>query len=199
MVTNKRIAYFDLLKLFAVLLVIVGHVVSQYDSRGYSHPINVWIYSFHMSLFMFLSGLFFHNTLKKSFKEMVCSKSILLLLPLVSWSVVNLTMNELIMMPVSGWGNAIGVYLRSFGPIHGLWYLKCLFLYLVICYLAVRLLQNEYLASISTITLFLFLPDVNFTGQMIVFFWSGYFYHKWSDILLGSRIAYQSILGGVLS
>lgn len=61
MVTNKRIAYFDLLKLFAVLLVIVGHVISQYDDRGYGHPINVWIYSFHMPLFMFMSGLFFQT------------------------------------------------------------------------------------------------------------------------------------------
>lgn len=193
---NKRIVYFDLLKLFAVLLVIVGHVISQYDSRGYSHPINVWIYSFHMPLFMFLNGLFFHNTLKKPFKEVVRSKSIQLLLPLVSWSIINLIVNELIEIPILEWDKAIWQYLTSFGPLHGLWYLKCLFLYLVICYLAVKLLRNEYLASLSTMVLFLLLPNVNFLSQMIVFFWAGFFYNKAGDILLSDRGIQRLILRG---
>lgn len=196
MVTNKRIAYFDLLKLFAVLLVIVGHVISQYDDRGYGHPINVWIYSFHMPLFMFMSGLFFQNTLKKPFKEMVRSKSILLLLPLVSWSIINLIVNNLAVLPVSEWNKAVWQYLTSFGPLHGLWYLKCLFLYLVVCYLTVKFLRNEYLASASTVVLFLLLPNVNFSSQMIVFFWTGFFYNKISNAWLDAKGTQWLVLGG---
>ena len=134
-----------------------------------------------MPLFMFMSGLFFQNTLKKPFKEMVRSKSILLLLPLVSWSIINLIVNNLAVLPVSEWNKAVWQYLTSFGPLHGLWYLKCLFLYLVVCYLAVKFLRNEYLASASTVVLFLLWPNVNFSSQMIVFFWTGFFYNKISN------------------
>lgn len=183
---KDRIVYFDLLKLFAVLLVIVGHVISQYDSRGYSHPVNVWIYSFHMPLFMFMSGLFFRHTLLKKIKEIIYSKSILLLLPLFTWSIVNLVLNTLLITPIHDWDKAVWHYITSFGPLHGLWYLKCLFIYLITCYLTVKIVKNEFFAAFLTIVLFMLLPDINFSSQMIVFFWIGHFYSKTNN-----RISYK--------
>ena len=49
-----RIQYIDSLKGFAIVLVVMGHIF------GFSQPedgINTFIYTFHMPLFMFLSGL----------------------------------------------------------------------------------------------------------------------------------------------
>lgn len=196
MLGKNRIVYFDLLKLFAVLLVIVGHIISQYDDKGYNHPINVWIYSFHMSLFMFMSGIFFDYTLKRKFKDVIQSKSILLLLPLFTWSIVNFILNDLLITPIQDWGKAIWHYLVGLGPLHGLWYLKCLFIYLIICFLAVKILKNKILASISTIVLFMLLPDVNFSSQMIVFFWAGYFYDRINDNVVSKNTCNVSILAG---
>lgn len=51
---NARISYIDQLKGIAILLVVLGHVI------GYNNCENsfLWrfIYSFHMPLFMFISG-----------------------------------------------------------------------------------------------------------------------------------------------
>lgn len=56
---RERLVYFDLLKLFAIYLVIIGHCV-QYllPTRPYDEPLYVYIYSFHMPLFMMISGFF---------------------------------------------------------------------------------------------------------------------------------------------
>lgn len=62
-----RIQWPDLLKAFAITLVVIGHVISTYDSRGYHATIAEWIYSFHMPLFMMLSGMFFKYTFGNHF------------------------------------------------------------------------------------------------------------------------------------
>jgi fucose 4-O-acetylase-like acetyltransferase len=49
-----RLQYIDRLKGLAIILVVMGHII------GFSQPedgINTFIYTFHMPLFMFLSGL----------------------------------------------------------------------------------------------------------------------------------------------
>ncbi len=92
---NSRILWPDVLKSLAVFLVILGHVSSTYDSRGYSSPLALWIYSFHMPLFMMLSGMFFKYSLKKDFKSLLIDKSRLLLLPLLSWGLMNFVIEVL--------------------------------------------------------------------------------------------------------
>jgi uncharacterized membrane protein YcfT len=50
----QRIQYIDRLKGLAIILVVMGHIF------GFHQPddgINTFIYTFHMPLFMFLSGL----------------------------------------------------------------------------------------------------------------------------------------------
>ena len=49
----RRIAYIDILKGVAAFLVVLGHIVT-YDADF--HRLYNVIYSFHMPLFMFLSG-----------------------------------------------------------------------------------------------------------------------------------------------
>ena len=49
MVKNERINYLDIAKGIAILLVILGHIYSE-------NPVKVWLYSFHLPLFFFISG-----------------------------------------------------------------------------------------------------------------------------------------------
>jgi len=51
----KRLLYIDIAKGFGILLVALAHN----DLAGYAPLLYHWIYSFHMPLFFFLSGLFF--------------------------------------------------------------------------------------------------------------------------------------------
>ena len=177
MIKNARIQWPDILKAFAIILVIIGHVVSTYDVRGYDSPIARWIYSFHMPLFMMLSGMFFKYTLDKPFWSMIKIKCRTLLLPLFSWSIILLLFQLIVTTPFSEWEPCVKDWILSGGPLRGYWYLKCLFLYLVIGYISVELLKNELIAAITTTALFLIFPNVNFSKMMILFFWFGYGYN----------------------
>lgn len=54
---GNRIEYIDNLKGFAILFVVVGHVLEK-SLNIHDMPINTFYSSFHMPLFMFLSGIF---------------------------------------------------------------------------------------------------------------------------------------------
>ena len=91
---SQRLDYIDAIKGCAILLVVMGHVIpwcfSAFASvRGLSpSPILVWevIYSFHMPLFMLVSGFLFgqtrFTTLKEYFVKM-WGKALALLVPYV--------------------------------------------------------------------------------------------------------------------
>ena len=89
---RTRLDYIDALKGFAILLVVMGHVIpwsfrSTETALAVSPtPILLWhiIYSFHMPLFMFISGFLFGQSHFNSFKEYVVKmwkKTKMLLLP----------------------------------------------------------------------------------------------------------------------
>jgi len=89
---KQRVGYIDSIKGFAILLVVMGHVIANWFNDFYTvhdddpdNQLLVWrlIYSFHMPLFMFCSGLFqpimdenstmcyFWNVLVKRFKVLI--------------------------------------------------------------------------------------------------------------------------------
>ena len=57
---KERVALFDNAKFMLITLVVVGHFLNHgaTEQFGYAQGMFVFIYSFHMPLFMFLSGLF---------------------------------------------------------------------------------------------------------------------------------------------
>ncbi len=57
---KERVALWDNLKFILIVLVVVGHFVNIKNNDIY-HSIFIFIYSFHMPLFIFVSGLFHKN------------------------------------------------------------------------------------------------------------------------------------------
>lgn len=59
---NERIYWYDNLKFFLMVLVVLGHGAdygtSQYASFRFTY---LFVYIFHMPLFLFISGLFFKD------------------------------------------------------------------------------------------------------------------------------------------
>lgn len=56
---KERIYKFDNIKLLSILLVVVGHVIEPYTKHSdMFKSLFIFIYSFHMPLFIFISGLF---------------------------------------------------------------------------------------------------------------------------------------------
>ena len=82
---KERNELLDLLKGFAILLVVLGHAVQYNLTKTFdSHPIFRVIYSFHMPLFMFISGYVSCISFKGSTRQLL-SRLRTLILPFWSW------------------------------------------------------------------------------------------------------------------
>ena len=61
---TERIALWDNLKFFLIMMVVIGHIIDNYthDSK-FILGLFLFIYSFHMPAFIFVSGIFAKKTI----------------------------------------------------------------------------------------------------------------------------------------
>lgn len=93
---KQRNPVIDVIKGVAILLVLVGHAIQfasgvEYQRAGafYDNVLFKVIYSFHMPLFMVLSGyLFYHTVSRKSLGTIVWSKVRTLVIPIFSFAFI---------------------------------------------------------------------------------------------------------------
>lgn len=65
----QRVEHIDYLKGFAILMVLLGHIFIAKAPAGTHYPFCEMIYSFHMSLFFFVSGFLAYKTNKIKSKK----------------------------------------------------------------------------------------------------------------------------------
>lgn len=116
---------FDIIKGILIILVVIGHSVQMtYRSTDLSYwynPIFNIIYTFHMPLFIFVSGYFFKSSLKRSFIEVLTRKFNRLLFPTVIYSAVIILLYVLIL------GDTHPRFKFIFLTLCTYWYLICVF------------------------------------------------------------------------
>lgn len=160
---KERILWLDSLKLFAIYLMVLGHCLLGYKYNGlensYQNSLCMFIYSFHMPLFMVVSGYFSRKLLEGKIE--IKKRCVQLMLPCLSFLVICY---------------ANGIYDQNF------WYLKslliCYLTYSVLCLLPVNW---EVRHLIVVIGLLVFSPllqhikylDVCKVDFMLPFFGSG--------------------------
>lgn len=54
--TKERVAYLDNARYWVMLLVVIGHSLTQFTDMDSARGVYVWIYSFHMPFFILISG-----------------------------------------------------------------------------------------------------------------------------------------------
>lgn len=123
MIDNTKTRYFhiDAVKAFAIFLVLWGHVLQYCGTHdGGCLIVHDVIYSFHMPLFMMVSGLFATKSMNLTFKDVVIKKFQQLIVPFIAGCF-------LILIETICIGSFIGfgVFFTHY------WFLKSLF----ICYL----------------------------------------------------------------
>ena len=125
---------FDALKLFAIFLVLWGHTIhyGQSDHTG-ANWVYSTIYSFHMPLFMMISGYFAAGSLRASADKFLWRKFRQLLLPWISW---NLALSLLLVaVAIVRTGNTNLLQLVQNHSIYlGLWFLKSCFVCFLLTY-----------------------------------------------------------------
>ena len=149
-IVKNRVLYIDLLKAFAIYLVIWGHAIlhfqPNYDKSICFNIIN----SFHMPLFMMLSGYFATSSMALSGKEIASKKIRQLLLPCFSWGILcwffissgliegrfSLEIGELF----TGW----------LGLIDNFWFLKSCFICYMLAWICKKAVKFQYIAVACT-------------------------------------------------
>lgn len=111
---STRIEYLDIAKGIGIFLVVIGHFINQNSYPG------IIIYSFHMPLFFFLSGLCFNENKYSSFKFLFISRLRTVLWPCFCFTVIiSFLQSFLIDIPLSDLKNELP---------GALWFLPVLFL-----------------------------------------------------------------------
>ena len=151
--SSNRVVFIDNLKCFAIICVIFGHSL-QYTYNGYLDDLKSFnlIYSFHMPLFMMLSGYFAQSSLTLNARDFFKKKSIQLLLPALTWSVVKILL--------SGGSNIFSNLIGSF------WFLKSVFLCYSITYIVFKIIKYEKIAA-AILFLTPFVVFINFYTYML--------------------------------
>ena len=61
----KRIVALDLVKGYGIFLVVWMHCIQYCSGATFINQLYAFVYSFHMPLFLIISGYLYHNKLKK--------------------------------------------------------------------------------------------------------------------------------------
>ena len=123
---DSRDRKWDFLRGLAIFLVLLGHCIQWFDPNWKQNPLFEGIYSFHMPLFMFISGYFLRKNLDQvPFWEWQKQKARQLFLPSVVNSIV---FSLLIYFTIYlGWSHLKPIWYHE-----ALWYLNTLFAFVVV-------------------------------------------------------------------
>ena len=154
---NSRLIEFDLLKLYAIFLVIWGHIIQYFlSSVFYDEPVYRFIYSFHMPLFMMISGFFSYSSMSLKWNYFIKKKIVQLLLPSFSWGIIlwiwHLYYSFLNENVDCSLHHLIQILFFDF------WFLKSCFLCYLLAYFGVNYVKGNYTWIIVTIVFSLFFP-----------------------------------------
>lgn len=163
---RERERYADILKGIGAILVVVGHLVF-YDSAA-----KIYLYSFHMPLFFFISGYLYYQA--KNFKTFFKRKTKNLIFPYIGFALLSIIVTYLlegITMPKRE-------ILQNFFFVHGsfafnssLWFLIIMFFTLFFFYFLRKYLKVEKI-TLQLIIFFLLLAVCIFfsTNQIKLYF-----------------------------
>ena len=186
--TDRKI-WVDRAKGMGILLVVYGHVIlglyptNLASENTFLYHTYLTIYSFHMPLFFFLSGLFVLRWTTRRILPASVQKADSLLRPYIVWSIA-----FSILLSIFGtYANnehAINLSLIAIQPSAHLWFLYVLFFVFATYYLLAKL-HNERIVMLLVSLLFFLSPYIHFwvLGQLffyLFFFTCGAWYAKYS-------------------
>ena len=202
MITTKdvsRVDYIDRLKGITIILVVMGHIIQYNIFNGQATSLYSMIYSFHMPLFMFISGYVLQKFFKINFLidsfSFIWKKSRALLLPLFGWAAIHTIFNNSVdfTLPIKVYHSVVNQIIHP-----NLWFLHTLFLlmlfYLLFYWISFFLNKNKhftldgiiYIILLSSIAIVFKLFFNNFPMSLLlysVFFMFAVFLIRYNRLL----------------
>lgn len=172
---TSREPWVDYAKAIGILLVVYGHIARGLFDAGIvlSEPIHLIvdsiIYSFHMPLFFFLSGLFYLQSLsQKGKKRLIFSKIDTIAYPFLLWSIIQGSIEALLSNYTNGNVTFTEVFSLLWAPRAQFWFLYVLFLMFVISIMLSRPPHNRTIFILLITFSFLYSIQSLFSNYIII-------------------------------
>ena len=208
----------NVLKGFAIILVVYGHVIQRTmvvaGQDFFSHPVFKIIYTFHLPLFVFISGYLLAFSLqRRTLRAVFLTRCKSLLIPFVIWSILDLLINSILnKMDGNGepihWGQEIVQYLFV-NP--AVWFLFMLFMMSCVLLWSVKLQNRLGLAAFGIVYAGILIIPVNeyaalyYVKWFYLFYLAGYCVNRFGMkiiakfnnalVLVGSLILFSVLAG----
>lgn len=162
---QERNVWVDYAKAIGIILVVYGHVARGVFNAGLPMDeanyvlVDSIIYSFHMPLFFFLSGLFFFDSLQKRGKGgLIINKVDTIVYPFIVWSLLQGLIEVVLSNYTNGQVTLVEVFSLLWMPRAQFWFLYALFLVFVLCSFLYARADRRY-----------FLPMLVLFGVLFIF------------------------------
>ncbi|MCO0831687.1 acyltransferase [Fructobacillus sp. W13] len=161
----KRIEWVDVAKAVGILLVVYGHVLlGAHDAGLWSDTLNYRIqhsviYTTHMPLFFFLSGIFAVKWGKRAAKTAVWQKIRTLIIPYFIWGIFQAVVMQAVAKNTNNGQGLSNAFTLPWMPYAQFWFLYDLFWIFLIYYLAVNVMKmGKKVLFVFSFILFLLSP-----------------------------------------
>jgi len=180
---KNRESWVEYAKAIGIILVVYGHVATGLYNGGidfsvaYFELFNSVIYSFHMPLFFFLSGLFFYKSFSnKGGAKLIFSKVDTVFYPYVIWSILQGVVEVLLSNYTTNDVSLVEVASLLWSPRAQFWFLYALFSFFILSSVLYSLLSKQFTIPILVCSIALYLypsllpQDLWFISRNFVFF-----------------------------
>ncbi len=213
--SSGRDAWVDYAKAIGIVLVIYGHVARGVFNAGIPMDVPLYqlvdsiIYSFHMPLFFFLSGLFFFHSLRRRGRMTLAANKVdTILYPYILWSLIQGLIEVGLAHYTSG-NVTLTEVLSLWDPRAQFWFLYALFLVVVAAILIYRSERQVVLLGVLTLAVLAYvfqaaIPSAfhsDYVVKNLVFFALGIWFSTVKDQLAAhaGRWAIAGIIGFVVA
>lgn len=186
-----RINYIDSIKGIAIIFMVIGHSIQYGNGKFYlmnnaffENPFFEFIYSFHMPLFMIISGYLFYISSEKHSPSIIVQKKLKrYILPFISYSIIALFISNYKYI-IDGYFFIIAkniIHEIIFG--YHLWFLKSLIINILIIQITKYFITDNIIIYGLIAVSFLFIPDTSIMAIykfLFPFFILGYYFRKYN-------------------
>lgn len=194
---KNRESWVDYTKAIGIILVVYGHIARGLYNGGFDFPVTYYelfdsvVYSFHMPLFFFLSGLFFYKSFSnKGGAKLIFSKVDTIFYPYVIWSLLQGGLEVLLSNYTNGNVSLVEVFSLLWSTRAQFWFLYALFSIFILSSVIYTLISKRFTIPLFVCSVALYLyPSVlpqgfifKFISSNFVFFTLGVVFTMYAKI-----------------
>lgn len=166
-VAQERNLYLDVVKGIAIFLMVLGHCILNGSGKStylnqtfWADPVFKWIYTFHMPLFMLISGYFLYLSLdRSSWKVLLMRRISTLLVPIIIFNFYN----YLFLYSQSydqGFYIIFNTKLFWLNLVNGFWFLWAALIWSVVILLVNRFCNDHWIVYFAILVITFFIPNL---------------------------------------